>query len=127
MGLSIPFEHFQGRFKAGPAQSDAEKASNNSLKAFADYLGGLSPAVPGLDLNRLNRDLEAGLHFESNIPQGFGSEVPGPWWQRFMNSTDLLTWISTAPSRTRMPFKTSRPVWVAWNPFFMDVPRAWIR
>jgi mevalonate kinase len=72
MGLSIPFEHFQGRFKAGPAQSDAEKASNNSLKAFADYLGGLSPAVPGLDLNRLNRDLEAGLHFESNIPQGFG-------------------------------------------------------
>jgi mevalonate kinase len=72
MGLSIPFEHFQGRFKAGPALSEAEKASNTSLKAFASYLGGLSPAVPGLDLDRLNRDLEAGLHFESNIPQGFG-------------------------------------------------------
>jgi len=72
MGLSIPFEHFQGRFKAGPALSEAEKASNTSLKAFASYLGGLSPAVPGLDIDRLNRDLEAGLHFESNIPQGFG-------------------------------------------------------
>ena len=72
MGLSIPFEHFQGRFKAGPALSEAEKASNTSLKAFAGYLGGLSPAVPGLDIDRLNRDLEAGLHFESNIPQGFG-------------------------------------------------------
>jgi mevalonate kinase len=72
MGLSIPFEHFQGRFKAGPALSEAEKASNTSLKAFASYLGGLSPAVPSLDIDRLNRDLEAGLHFESNIPQGFG-------------------------------------------------------
>jgi len=72
MGLSIPFEHFQGRFKAGPALTEDQKASNTSLKSFAAYLNGLTPAVPGLDLGRLDQDLDAGLHFESNIPQGFG-------------------------------------------------------
>ena len=72
MGLSIPFQHFQGRFKAGPAVTEDQKASNTSLKSFAAYLNGLTPAVPGLDLGRLDQDLDAGLHFESNIPQGFG-------------------------------------------------------
>jgi mevalonate kinase len=72
MGLSIPFQHFQGRFKAGPALTEDQKKSNTSLKAFANYLRELSPAIPGLDLSRLDKDLEAGLSFESNIPQGFG-------------------------------------------------------
>lgn len=72
MGLSIPYEHFQGQFKKGVLDSEASRASNQSLREFAEYLKGLAAEFVDLNHERLAKDLEQGLQFESNIPQGFG-------------------------------------------------------
>lgn len=72
MGLSIPFEHFQGRFKKGGLDKAEAEFSHQSLREFAKYLRGLSADQVDLDHERLAHDLDLGLHFESNIPQGFG-------------------------------------------------------
>lgn len=72
MGLSIPYAQFQGQFRPGPLKTEEQASSNRHLRAFADYLAKLSKDDLDLDLDRLNSDLDQGLHFDSNIPQGFG-------------------------------------------------------
>jgi mevalonate kinase len=72
MGLSIPFEHFQGRFKKGDLDTEEGRSSNRSLRDFATYLRGIPSDQLNLDHERLTRDIDRGLQFESNIPQGFG-------------------------------------------------------
>lgn len=74
MGLSIPYADFQGCLSMEDTGSEAAD-SNRSLKRYLGELRGLETAgeLPcALDLDRFERDLEAGLHFDSSIPQGFG-------------------------------------------------------
>lgn len=76
MGLSIPFNVYQGAFQfpkeeRTPAMAD----STASLRDFYNHLVQLelNGELPvQLDLDRMQADLEAGLYFDSSIPQGFG-------------------------------------------------------
>lgn len=74
MGLSIPYHFYKGTLKKG--WSDTENSdSNASLQEFYLYLkdaadGGKLPC--DLDLQQLKADIDAGLQFDSSIPQGFG-------------------------------------------------------
>jgi mevalonate kinase len=77
MGLSIPYEAFEGKLTFQPEKLDAEaaKASNAHLKAYGQHLESLvadNKLNFALDTERLLRDIEAGLVFDSSIPQGFG-------------------------------------------------------
>jgi len=72
MGLSIPFEHFQGRFKTGSLDTEEARSSHQSLRDFAGYLRSIPADQLDLNLDLLAHDLNQGLQFESNIPQGFG-------------------------------------------------------
>ena len=75
MGLSIPYNDYNGKllFSDKP-DADSEK-SNENLKKFLKYLVGLDEKgqLPcALNLNKLSSDLDKGMYFDSSIPQGFG-------------------------------------------------------
>ena len=49
--------------------------SNQSLKSFALYLNKLmlnEPELVQFDIDALNKHVEAGMYFDSSIPQGYG-------------------------------------------------------
>ena len=79
MALTIPYSHFTGElmFIGQEQYTNTEMAgeSNKQLRNFLQYLKEMQrkPSLRDrLDLDRLENDLENGLYFESNIPQGYG-------------------------------------------------------
>ena len=79
MGLAIPYAHFKGElnFINKDKYTDLEfaQASNKQLKSFYDSLKKLSDEnklLADLELDRMEKDLNCSLYFESTIPQGFG-------------------------------------------------------
>ncbi len=74
-GLLIPYNLYNGALKINSDLSEVQQKSNNNLKRFADYLGELQIKFPKLvqfDLEELTKDIEAGMYFDSSIPQGYG-------------------------------------------------------
>lgn len=74
-GLSLPFKEFKGRLKFPKVKSEATEASNRVLRAYAENLASLSQSGEAdlrFDVKRMKHDIERGLYFESNIPQGYG-------------------------------------------------------
>lgn len=70
MGLSIPYNFYKGKL-----QFKTDESSNDSLKKFSQYLEELKSKgelIAELNLDQFNKDIEAGLSFDSSIPQGFG-------------------------------------------------------
>ena len=75
MGLSIPFNKFNGALKVGNAGDAFAVQSNKDIKAFYVYLKECEEAGTlecHFDLDRLIQDIDKGLYFDSSIPQGFG-------------------------------------------------------
>lgn len=76
MGLSIPYNNFKGKFSF-EADNDPEfiQKSNEALKKFFIYLKELQEtgqSLAKLDLVTFENEINAGMHFNSSIPQGFG-------------------------------------------------------
>ena len=74
-GLSIPYNFYKGALKTSDTPSEATATSNQSLKAFAEYLETLTQEQPELvsfDLKALQNDIAQGMYFDSSIPQGYG-------------------------------------------------------
>lgn len=74
-GLSIPYNLFKGALKIDEHHTISTHKSNASLRRFAKFLEQLQAEKPELvtfDMEALNRDIEAGLYFDSSIPQGYG-------------------------------------------------------
>ena len=71
-GLSIPYNFFKGALKTDENPSEEAKKSNNSLKSFASYLETIDSSLVVFDADKLKRDVEAGMYFDSSIPQGYG-------------------------------------------------------
>ncbi len=65
-GLTLPYSFYKGTLKFSENQSDFEKKSNESLSKYAQYLSELN--LP----EAFKKDIEKGLFFDSNIPQGYG-------------------------------------------------------
>lgn len=75
MGLSIPYSQYQAHFSFDIADSEAAVKSNGHLRKYLAYLQDLQlkDELPvALNLQQLASDLEAGMYFDSSIPQGFG-------------------------------------------------------
>jgi mevalonate kinase len=75
MGLSIPFDYYQGKFIKVAIDDDFREHSNKSLRDYCDYLQvqqDEDSLMCKLDLVRFKKDINEGLVFDSNIPQGFG-------------------------------------------------------
>lgn len=72
-GLTLPYSFYKGTLKFSSLDNDFEKKSNESLKRYAHYLSNLQlPNEFQIDIFHLKEDIEKGLFFDSNIPQGYG-------------------------------------------------------
>ncbi len=71
-GLSIPYNFYNGALKTDENPSDNAIASNKSLKRLADYLEHIDDALVTFDTASLKKHIEAGMYFDSSIPQGYG-------------------------------------------------------
>ena len=74
-GLSIPYNFYNGALKIDQHHTVATHTSNQNLRRFAQYLESMERDQPELvkfDLDKLNAELDAGLYFDSSIPQGYG-------------------------------------------------------
>lgn len=74
-GLSIPYNFFKGALKTDENPPEAAIKSNMYLKDFTNYLEGVSgknPKLVSFDIDALKNDVEAGMYFDSSIPQGYG-------------------------------------------------------
>ena len=77
MGLSVPYNFYQGALKMPIASDDAEVTSNSNfhLRNYVDYLESLnadSNFQVEFDIDTLKSDIKSGLYFDSSIPQGYG-------------------------------------------------------
>jgi mevalonate kinase len=80
--LTIPLPNFSGRFSFVLNEGDAYSlASNKLLKDYLDFLkqGSKKPGYCRVQLNleAFEADLENGLFFQSDIPQGYGAGSSG--------------------------------------------------
>ncbi|AZB22498.1 mevalonate kinase [Kaistella haifensis] len=72
-GLTLPYSYYKGTLKFSELKNDFEKKSNLSLKKYSDYLKNLDLPDPfKLNIQDFQKDIENGLFFDSNIPQGYG-------------------------------------------------------
>ena len=72
-GLTLPYSFYKGTLKFSNHQNDFEKKSNESLQKYSDYLSTLElPVDFKIDVEALKNDIQNGLFFDSNIPQGYG-------------------------------------------------------
>ena len=75
MGLSIPFNHFNGVLKFAETKTEFSQNSNEDIEEFCNFLddnqknGILNFKI---DIEQLRKDIKNGLYFDSSIPQGFG-------------------------------------------------------
>ncbi len=74
--LAIPYQQFKGGLKLPAGKMDEkQKESNRHLRAFYEYLVEKSrqhPDLLDLNLDEFRKDLDAGLYFDSDIPEGYG-------------------------------------------------------
>ena len=74
-GLSIPYNFFKGGLKTDDNDSAEALGSNQKLREFSEYLEKLhveEPELVSFDLDRLRKDIDGGMYFDSSIPQGYG-------------------------------------------------------
>ncbi len=72
-GLTLPYSFYKGTLKFSDLDNDFEKKSNQSLEKYSNYLSDLVlPSEYRLDVKSFQSDIEKGLFFDSNIPQGYG-------------------------------------------------------
>ena len=74
-GLSIPYNFYNGALKRDKNTSEEATLSNQNLKRFVAHLEMLQneqSELVSFDLKALKTDVEAGMYFDSSIPQGYG-------------------------------------------------------
>ena len=71
-GLSIPYNFFNGALKVDEQPDERAQRSNQNLRSFLEYLKTIDENLVRFDFERLEKDIDAGMYFDSSIPQGYG-------------------------------------------------------
>ncbi|AUC78317.1 mevalonate kinase [Nonlabens sp. MB-3u-79] len=74
-GLSIPYNFYKGALKISEELTDASAQSNKNLERLAIHIQSLQESdkdFPQFDISSLRSDVNAGMYFDSSIPQGYG-------------------------------------------------------
>ncbi|MDN3664336.1 mevalonate kinase [Algibacter miyuki] len=71
-GLSIPYSFYNGALKTDENPSEIAIASNASLKRFVGYLENINRELVVFDVDLMKAHVDAGMYFDSSIPQGYG-------------------------------------------------------
>ena len=71
-GLAIPYNSYQGALKTDKNLNEEAKNSNKNLVKLLEYLKSLDQNLVQFRLDELKHDINAGMYFDSSIPQGYG-------------------------------------------------------
>jgi mevalonate kinase len=71
-GLSIPYNFYNGALKVTDTPTENSEKSNRNLKRFVTYLETMDSKLVAFDFVSIKKDIEAGMYFDSSIPQGYG-------------------------------------------------------
>jgi len=71
-GLAIPYNSYQGALKLSEEPNEQAVNSNSNLLKFHNYLAILEQDLVSFRLSEFKRDIDAGMYFDSSIPQGYG-------------------------------------------------------
>jgi len=72
-GLSIPYNHFNGSLKISNFELDVlQEKSHEKVKEFSNFLKSIDSKVVCFDWDKINKDIEKKIYFDSTIPQGYG-------------------------------------------------------
>ena len=74
-GLAIPYNSYNGALKIEEQPDATAQESNGHLRSFATYLADLmekQPELVNFNIDAMQNDVNAGMHFDSSIPQGYG-------------------------------------------------------
>jgi len=71
-GLSIPYNFYNGALKMNGNSTEEAIKSNQGLKAFVSHLNQIDTEIVVFDFDKLRADVNAGMYFDSSIPQGYG-------------------------------------------------------
>ena len=71
-GLAIPYNTYQGALKKTSALSGEALKSNTHLQRFYSHLVTIDSVLVSFRLDDLKSDIDAGMYFDSSIPQGYG-------------------------------------------------------
>lgn len=71
-GLAIPYNFYNGALKIEENPSEQALKSNKRLIDFVTYLKDLDINLVTFDTVQMEKDLAAGMYFDSSIPQGYG-------------------------------------------------------
>lgn len=102
-GLTLPYSFYKGTLKFSDNQSDFEKKSNESLKKYSDYLANLELSKDfKIDVEAFKKDIEKGLFFDSNIPQGYGVGSSGALVAAIFEKYSFKKYIPENISKTQL-------------------------
>ena len=71
-GLSIPYNFYKGALKSDKVLSETAKRSNENLRRFITYLESVDTSLVTFDIDSFKKHVDAGMYFDSSIPQGYG-------------------------------------------------------
>ena len=71
-GLAIPFNSYRGALKTESNLTGEAKKSNENLLLFYTYLKNTNSTEVSFQLASFKADVDAGMYFDSSIPQGYG-------------------------------------------------------
>lgn len=102
-GLTLPYSFYKGTLKFSENQNDFEKKSNQSLSKYAEYLNQLNlPEAFKIDVKAFKNDIEKGLFFDSNIPQGYGVGSSGALVAAIFEKYSFIKYNPDAISKTQL-------------------------
>ncbi len=102
-GLTLPYSFYKGTLKFSDNQSDFEKKSNESLQKYSDYLANLELSKDfKIDVEAFKNDIEKGLFFDSNIPQGYGVGSSGALVAAIFEKYSFKKYIPENISKTQL-------------------------
>lgn len=72
-GLTLPYDFYKGTFKFSNQRIKSILSSKKSLQDSYEYLKNINfPKKFAINLTQLKKDLDSGMYFDSDIPQGYG-------------------------------------------------------
>ncbi len=102
-GLTVPYSFYKGVLKFSDLRSDFDKESNASLLKYASYVHHLElPEKFQLDISHFEKDIENGLIFDSNIPQGYGVGSSGALVAAIFERYSIIKYVAEKISKTEL-------------------------
>ncbi len=117
--LAIPYAHYKGGLKKADNLNERQKKSNENLKAFYHFLKQKSTETDLIDLDfeAFKKDLDEGLFFDSDIPEGYGvgssGAVVAAVYERYANNK-----ITVLENLTREKLIRLKKTFAAMEDFF---------